>query len=114
MNNSNEELRPEAPSAEGRSNTSGERGKSDKRPIVGIPTQTLQTLGGISADIPPSWVMSQRYVQTLTNAGAIPWLIPLVDDATLRGDDARIQLIPLRRGGEEVRGPLAVRGIYLA
>ena len=59
--------------------------KPAKRPIVGIPTQTLQTLGGISADIPPSWVMSQRYVQTLTNAGAIPWLIPLVDDETLRG-----------------------------
>jgi putative glutamine amidotransferase len=56
-----------------------------KRPIVGIPTQTLQSLGGISADIPPSWVMSQRYVLALTNAGAIPWLIPLIDDETLRG-----------------------------
>ena len=56
-----------------------------KRPIVGIPTQTLQSLGGVSAEIPPSWVMSQRYVMTLTNAGAIPWLIPLVDDETLRG-----------------------------
>jgi putative glutamine amidotransferase len=56
------------------------------RPIVGIPTQTLQSLGGVSAEIPPSWVMSQRYVQTLTNAGALPWLIPLVsDDETLRG-----------------------------
>src|SRR3954466_7075904 len=56
-----------------------------KRPIIGIPTQTLQSLGGVSAEIPASWVMSQRYVQTLTNAGAIPWLIPLVDDETLRG-----------------------------
>jgi putative glutamine amidotransferase len=56
-----------------------------KRPIVGVPTQTLQSLGGISADIPPSWVMSQRYVLALTNAGAIPWLIPLIDDETLRG-----------------------------
>jgi putative glutamine amidotransferase len=54
-------------------------------PIIGIPTQTLQSLGGISAEIPPSWVMSQRYVITLTAAGALPWLIPLVDDATLRG-----------------------------
>ena len=61
------------------------KSKSRSRPIVGIPTQTLQTLGGISADIPASWVMSQRYVSTLTNAGAIPWLIPLVDDETLRG-----------------------------
>ena len=56
-----------------------------RRPIVGIPTQTLQSLGGVSAEIPPSWVMSQRYVLTLTAAGAIPWLVPLVDDETLRG-----------------------------
>ena len=55
------------------------------RPIVGVPTQTLQSLGGVSAEIPPSWVMSQRYVVTLTAAGAIPWLVPLVDDETLRG-----------------------------
>ena len=56
-----------------------------RRPVIGIPTQTLQSLGGVSAEIPPSWVMSQRYVQTLTTAGAIPWLVPLVDDETLRG-----------------------------
>ena len=31
-----------------------------RRPVVGIPTQTLQSLGGVSAEIPPSWVMSQR------------------------------------------------------
>src|SRR5689334_6420678 len=55
-----------------------------KRPIVGIPTQTLQTIGGIPAEIPPSWVMSQRYVRALTDAGAVPWLIPLIDDETLR------------------------------
>ena len=55
------------------------------RPIIGIPTQTLQSLGGVSAEIPPSWVMSQRYVVTLTNAGALPWLVPLIDNDTLRG-----------------------------
>ncbi|MDB4875031.1 MAG: glutamine amidotransferase class-I family protein [Gemmatimonadetes bacterium] len=59
--------------------------KSRARPIIGIPTQTLQSLGGVSAEIPPSWVMSQRYVVTLTEAGAIPWLVPLIDDETLRG-----------------------------
>ncbi|MDB4899444.1 MAG: glutamine amidotransferase class-I family protein [Gemmatimonadetes bacterium] len=53
------------------------------RPVIGIPTQTLQSLGGVSADIPASWVMSQRYILTLTQAGAIPWMIPLVDEATL-------------------------------
>ncbi len=55
------------------------------RPVVGIPTQTLQSLGGISEKIPPSWVMSQRYINTLAAAGAIPWMIPLVDEDTLRG-----------------------------
>jgi len=58
-----------------------------RRPIIGIPTQNLQSLGGIPADFPPSWVMSQRYILTLTSAGAIPWMIPLVgdDEETLRG-----------------------------
>ena len=55
------------------------------RPVVGVPTQTLQSLGGVSAEIPPSWVMSQRYILTLVAAGAVPWMIPLVDDETLRG-----------------------------
>jgi putative glutamine amidotransferase len=54
------------------------------RPVVGIPTQTLQSLGGVSSEIPPSWVMSQRYIITLAAAGAIPWMIPLVDHDTLR------------------------------
>ncbi len=58
-----------------------------RRPVIGIPTQTLQSLGGIPAEFPPSWVMSQRYILTLTAAGAIPWMIPLVgdDEETLRG-----------------------------
>jgi putative glutamine amidotransferase len=55
------------------------------RPVIGVPTQTLQSLGGVSAEIPPSWVMSQRYILTLTDAGALPWMVPLVDDETLRG-----------------------------
>jgi putative glutamine amidotransferase len=47
----------------------------------------LQSLGGVSADIPPSWVMSQRYIRALTAVGALPWMIPLVGDEpeTLRG-----------------------------
>jgi len=56
-----------------------------RRPVVGIPTQTLQSLGGVSEKIPPSWVMSQRYILTLVAAGAIPVMIPLVDDDTIRG-----------------------------
>ena len=53
---------------------------SSKRPIVGIPTQNLQSIGGVSPDVPPSWVMSHRYVHVLTSAGATPWLIPALND----------------------------------
>ena len=58
-----------------------------KRPIIGVPTQNLQSIGGVSPDIPPSWVMSHRYVHALASVGGIPWLIPLLGDdvATLRG-----------------------------
>ena len=57
-----------------------------KRPIIGIPTQVVQSFGGIPADFPPSWAMSQRYIHALTAAGAIPWMIPLLpeDIDTLR------------------------------
>ncbi len=71
-----------------------------RRPVVGIPTQTLQSLGGISADIPPSWVMSQRYILTLTAAGAIPWLIPLVDEETLRGVYEQLDAVFLPGGAD--------------
>jgi putative glutamine amidotransferase len=58
-----------------------------RRPIIGIPTQVVQSFGGIPADFPPSWAMSQRYILALTASGAIPWLIPLLpdDQETLRG-----------------------------
>jgi putative glutamine amidotransferase len=71
-----------------------------RRPVVGIPTQTLQSLGGVSAEIPPSWVMSQRYILTLTAAGAIPWLIPLVDDATVRGIYEQLDAVFLPGGAD--------------
>ena len=71
-----------------------------RRPVIGIPTQTLQSLGGVSAEIPPSWVMSQRYILSLTAAGAIPWLIPLVDEATLRGVYEQLDAVFLPGGAD--------------
>jgi putative glutamine amidotransferase len=71
-----------------------------RRPVVGVPTQTLQSIGGVSAEIPPSWVMSQRYVLALTNAGAIPWLIPLIDDDTLREAYERLDAVFLPGGAD--------------
>lgn len=48
--------------------------------------QTLQSIGGVPATIPSSWAMSKRYVTTLTAAGGVPWMVPLVtrDADTLR------------------------------
>jgi putative glutamine amidotransferase len=72
------------------------------RPIVGVPTQTLQSLGGIPAEFPPAWVMSQRYIQTLAEAGALPWMLPLVvdDAATLRGMYDRLDALFLPGGAD--------------
>jgi len=52
-------------------------------PIIGITTQTLEA---VPDQLPRCWIMSQRYVQVLTAAGAVPWVIPLLqgDEATLR------------------------------
>ncbi len=50
------------------------------RPVIGIPTQTLHAIEGISSALPPSWVMSQRYFHAAMAVGGVPWMIPLVDD----------------------------------
>jgi putative glutamine amidotransferase len=54
------------------------------RPVIGIPTQTLEETPG---ELPRCWVMSQQYVRVLVAAGALPWIIPLIenDETTLRG-----------------------------
>lgn len=72
------------------------------RPTIGIPTQNLQSLGGISADIPASWVMSHRYIQTLVAAGAVPWMIPLMpeDTETLRRIYERLDGVFLPGGAD--------------
>jgi putative glutamine amidotransferase len=45
-------------------------------PVIGITTQTLEA---IPDQLPRCWIMSQRYVNVLTAAGAIPWVIPLLE-----------------------------------
>jgi putative glutamine amidotransferase len=54
-----------------------------QRPVIGIATQTQQAVAG---QIPLAWIMGQQYVRVLTEAGAVPWLVPLLpgDEATLR------------------------------
>lgn len=60
----------------------GERGRErmSNRPVIGITTQTLQSIDGIPASLPDSWVMNQRYFIAATMVGGVPWMIPLLDD----------------------------------
>jgi putative glutamine amidotransferase len=53
-----------------------------RRPTIGIPTQTLQAIDRIPEDLPASWVMNQRYFVACTSVGAVPWMVPLLDDDT--------------------------------
>jgi putative glutamine amidotransferase len=54
-----------------------------RRPVVGVATQSLDAIPG---KLPNCWIMGQRYVRILAAAGAVPWLIPLIqgDESTLR------------------------------
>ena len=50
------------------------------RPTIGIPTQTLHAIDGIPEGLPASWVMNQRYFYAATDAGGVPWMVPLIHD----------------------------------
>jgi putative glutamine amidotransferase len=66
------------------------------RPIIGLTTQTLEE---IPNELPRCWIMGQRYVRTLTESGAIPWIVPLLDDPdTLRAIYDRLDGIFLPGG----------------
>ena len=83
------------------------------RPVIGLTTQTLHSIDGIPPGLPASWVMNQRYFLAATRVGAVPWMIPLLDDDihTLREIYERLDGILLPGGvdispreyGEEVR-----------
>jgi len=76
---------------------------STYRPTIGITTQTLHSIDGIPPALPSSWVMNQRYFLAATSAGAVPWMVPLLDDdmVTLRAIFDRLDgvLIP---GGVDI------------
>jgi putative glutamine amidotransferase len=56
------------------------------RPLIAVPTQTLQAIDGIPADLPLSWVMNHRYFTALAGVGGAPFMVPLLvaDPAALR------------------------------
>ena len=57
----------------------------DARPIIGIPTQTLQSIEVIPEGLPLSWVMNHRYYEAVAETGGAPFMIPLLrEEAVLR------------------------------
>jgi putative glutamine amidotransferase len=64
--------------------------------VIGIATQTLEAIPG---QLPLTWIMGQRYVRVLTGLGAVPWLIPLLNDEdTLRAIYERLDGVFLTGG----------------
>ena len=51
-----------------------------KRPLIGIPTQSLHSMHGVPATLPASFAMSDRYIRTVAEAGGVPVMVPLVAD----------------------------------
>ncbi len=73
-----------------------------RRPVIGIPTQTLHSIEGIPEGLPDSWVMNQRYSRAVAAAGGLPVMIPLLDDGdTLRAIYDRLDGV-LLPGGVDV------------
>lgn len=58
-----------------------------RRPLIGITTQTLQSMDGIPEGLPQSWVMNRKYFDAVVHSGGLPVMIPLYFDDldTLRG-----------------------------
>ncbi len=49
------------------------------RPLIGVPTQTLQAIDGIPDGLPHSWVMNDRYLVALATVNTAPVMLPLLD-----------------------------------
>ena len=70
----------------------------EPRPVIGIPTQTLQAIDGIPEDLPLSWVMNHRYYVAVASVGGAPFMVPLL------GDDAAVRALYERMDGVFLAG----------
>jgi putative glutamine amidotransferase len=70
-----------------------------RRPILGLTTHTREAVG---AEISPGWALGRQYVDVLTRAGALPWLLPLLHDDldTLRAMYDRLDGIFMAGGAD--------------
>lgn len=71
----------------------------DRRPLIGITTQTLHSIDGIPEGLPSSWMMNQRYLYAVAAAGGVPVMVPLMVD-----DRAALREIYLRLDGILIPG----------
>jgi len=74
------------------------------RPIIGIATQTQDPIPGVRSI---SWVVGQMYVRVLSTAGAVPWLIPVIQD-----DEETLRLIYERLDGVFLKGGVDVDPVH--
>jgi putative glutamine amidotransferase len=70
-----------------------------RRPIIGLTTHTRDAVG---TEISRGWALGHRYVEVLTDAGALPWLIPLLheDLDTLRAIYERLDGVFMAGGAD--------------
>jgi putative glutamine amidotransferase len=70
------------------------------KPLIAVPTQTLQAIDGIPEGLPHSWVMNHRYFSALTTVGAAPLMVPLLpkDEETMRAIYERVDGLFLAGG----------------
>ena len=70
-----------------------------RRPVIGVAPQSQPPKPG---ELPLCWIMGARYVDVLRQAGAVPWIVPLLphDKETMDGNllPARRRLSDRRRG----------------
>lgn len=71
-----------------------------RRPLIGIPTQTLQAIDHIPSGLPHSWVMNSRYYTAIADTGGAPVMLPLLDQdpAALRAIYDRLDGLLLSGG----------------
>jgi|SRR5690606_2819763 len=78
-----------------------------QRPLIGVTTQTLHAIDGIPEALPASWVMNQRYIHAVMQAGGVPVMIPLIAE-----DPATLESLYQRLDGIVVPGGIDVDPAY--
>lgn len=69
------------------------------RPVIGSTPQSIEASPG---KWPQSWAIGQRHVRALVEAGALPWIVPLLpdDEAVLRSIYERLDGVYLPGGSD--------------